>query len=211
VKPVRLIVYSDYLCPWCYNLAVRMGRLREDLGAKVRVEWRSFLLRPEPEPNRDLDRFRQYTQSWLRPGAEPDSGTFRVWETNAGPPSHSVPPHLAAKAAGTLGEDAFGRIHKRLLYAYFAENRDITERETLSQIWNEAGLPPAEFARCDDRRLLEAVLREHREAVSCGATGVPAVRRGDQQIVLTGAYPVDLYRRWVIRALEERSPAPDEG
>lgn len=211
MKPVHLIVYSDYLCPWCYNVSVRMDRLGEELGDRVRIEWRSFLLRPEPEPERDLDRFRQYTRSWLRPGAEPDSGTFRVWETDVGPPSHSVPPHRVAKAAATLGEEAFRGVHGRLLYAYFAQNRDITARDTLLEIWNEEGLPPGEFKRCDENKVLETILREHREAASCGATGVPAVRRADQQIALTGAFPVELYRRWVTRTLEDRSASLEKG
>ena len=30
--------------------------------------------------------------------------SFRVWEGDAGPPSHSVPPHLVAKAAASIVE-----------------------------------------------------------------------------------------------------------
>jgi hypothetical protein len=32
------------------------------------------------------------TPAEVRPAAEPDGGTFRVWATEEGPPSHSVPP-----------------------------------------------------------------------------------------------------------------------
>jgi predicted DsbA family dithiol-disulfide isomerase len=203
VKPVHLIVYSDYLCPWCYNVSVRMHRLREEFGETVRVEWRSFLLRPRPEPSRDLERFRRYTHSWMRPAEEADSGTFRIWEGDAGPPSHSIPPHQLAKAAATVGEPAFERVHDRLLHAYFAENRDITATDTLREIWTEADLPEAEFPRSEDPRLLEAILREHDEALELGATGVPAVRRADQDIALTGAFPIEFFRRWVTRTLED--------
>jgi predicted DsbA family dithiol-disulfide isomerase len=205
VNSVHLIVYSDYLCPWCYNASVRMTRLREELGESVRIEWRSFLLRPEPNPSRDLETFRRYTRSWERPGAETDSGTFRAWEGDAGPPSHSIPPHRVAKAAATLGEAAFERIHGRLLHAYFAENRDITAIETLREIWKEAELPPEEFTRSEDRALVEAILREHKEALAAGASGVPSVRRADQDVAVTGAFPVEFYRRWVLRALEEEA------
>jgi predicted DsbA family dithiol-disulfide isomerase len=205
VNPVHLIVYSDYLCPWCYNASVRMNLLRAELGDCVQIEWRSFLLRPEPNPCRDPETFRGYTQSWLRPGAESDSGTLRVWEGDAGPPSHSIPPHRIAKAAATLGEAAFHRIHDRLLHAYFAENRNITALDTLREIWKETDLPSEEFIRSEDPALLEAILRDHREALGLGASGVPAVRRADQNIAITGAFPVEFYRRWVLRALEEES------
>jgi predicted DsbA family dithiol-disulfide isomerase len=209
VKPVHLVVYSDYLCPWCYNASVRLKLLREELGDRVRVEWKSFLLRPDPREARDLERFRRYTRSWLTPAAESDSGTFQVWEGTEGPPSHSIPPHRVAKAAATFGEEAFERVHDRLLHAYFAENRNITSEETLGEIWAEAGLPPGELKRAQEPAVLDQILREYREAFDVGATGVPAVRRADQDVAVTGAFPVEFYRRWVERALKEREESVD--
>lgn len=81
------------------------------MEGRVEIEWRSFLLRPHPRSDRSLEEFRAYTRSWLRPAQDGDGGTFRVWSTDAGPPSHSVPPHLLAKAAGELGPQAFGDVH----------------------------------------------------------------------------------------------------
>jgi predicted DsbA family dithiol-disulfide isomerase len=199
VEPVRFVVHSDYLCPWCYNAAVRIDRLERDSPGEVEIEWRSYLLRPKPSPGRDLERFRAYTRSWSRPGAEPDSGTFRVWQGDAGPPSHSIPPQLAAKAAARLGEASFRRMHERLLRAYFAESRDITDRETLRSLWAEVGLPEDQFARVDDPALLREVLAQHREALETGVTGVPAVQLAGNDAVIVGAQPLDLYRRWVER------------
>jgi predicted DsbA family dithiol-disulfide isomerase len=197
-EPLVLIAYSDYLCPWCFNAAVRLRRLEEEAAGAVRVEWKSFLLRPRPEP-RTLEAFRAYTRTWRRPAAEPDGGTFREWATDEGPPSHSVPPHLAAKAARTLGEPAFARLHERLLHAYFTENRDITARGTLLALWTDVGLPSTEFDRIDDPALLRAVMEDHDEAVRYGATGVPSVRAEGRDTVVMGAHPIEVYRRWVER------------
>jgi predicted DsbA family dithiol-disulfide isomerase len=198
VEPVRLIVYSDYLCPWCYNASVRMERLERELGDRVCVEWRSYLLRPNASERRDPDAFRAYTRSWQRPAAEEDAGEFRTWAGEAAPPSHSVPAHRAAKAAAELGEDAFRRMHRRLLHAYFAEGRDVSDPATLRALWGEVGLPDAGFARSQE------ILDEHNEALSLGATGVPAVRLGDGDVCIVGAHPVELYRRWVLRTLASR-------
>lgn len=200
-EPVRLIAWSDYLCPWCYNATVRLGRIEEEFAGRVVVEWRTFLLRPRPDPARTLEQFRAYTKSWLRPAAEPDSGTFRVWATDAGPPSHSVPPHLVVKAAAALGPHAFHAMHARLLHAYFAENRDITAPETLAAIWAEAGLPAADLALAEDPALLDATIDQHNEAVRLGVNGVPAVLMAGNDVPITGALPLDAYRRWVRRAL----------
>jgi predicted DsbA family dithiol-disulfide isomerase len=206
--PVRLIVWSDYLCPWCYVAATRLHRLRDEFGDRLELEWRSYLLRPRPDRARTLEQFRTYTQSWARPAAEPDAPAFRVWESDAGPPSHSMPPHLVAKAAATLGADAFERVHARLLRAYFAENRDITDAATLLLLWDEVGLPAAEFGRAGDQALVEAVVREHNDAVSLGLTGVPAVQMAGNDVPLPGALPYESYRRWVARVL---AGGPDRG
>ena len=199
---VELVAWSDYLCPWCYNAAVRLHRLEDDLDGRVHVEWRTFLLRPRPDPSRTLEKFRAYTQSWLRPAAEPDAAPFRVWASDEGPPSHSVPPHLVAKAAAQLGPDVFRAMHERLLHAYFAENRDITNAETLQALWREAGLPEGEFARIGDEALLRDVVEQHNEAVTIGVSGVPAVMMVGNDVPMTGAMSYDTYRKWVARRLE---------
>jgi predicted DsbA family dithiol-disulfide isomerase len=180
---------------------VRLRRIEAEFGERVHLEWRSFLLRPRPDPGRTLEQFRAYTRSWLRVAADPDGGTFRVWESDAGPPSHSVPPHLVAKAAATLGAAAFQRMHERLLHAYFAENRDITDTETLQALWHEVDLPEEAFTRAADPALLQATMAQHNEAIEYGVTGVPAVRVDGRDGVVIGAQSLELYRHWINRLL----------
>ncbi len=211
MEELHFIVYSDYLCPWCYNASVRLRRLEREVAGDVVFEWRSFLLRPNPRARakasapRDLAAFREYTRSWARPAAEPDSGEFQVWQTDAGPPSHSVPPHLVAKAAARLGSNAFERIHERLLYGYFRENRDISRRQTLSELWSEAGLPSEAFESSADPSLLDETLDQHHAAQDLGVTGVPSVLLAGNDAVIMGAQPIALYRRWIERSLAARN------
>ena len=202
MDPVRLVVWSDYLCPWCYNAAHRLALLERELGEALELEWRAFLLRPQPGRSRDLVEFVRYTQSWLRPAAEGDAPRFRVWETGEGPPSHSVPPQLAAKAAARLGADAFRALHAGLLRAYFEENRDISSAHTLRALWREVGLEEAAFAAAADPALLEETVGEHREALERGMTGVPAVAVQGHDGFVMGAQPLPVYRRWVQRLRE---------
>ncbi|MGH0032068.1 MAG: DsbA family oxidoreductase [Myxococcota bacterium] len=201
MSKVWLVAYSDYLCPWCYNASVRLHALA-DADPDVEIEWKSYLLRPSPGRGRSLEKFRAYTASWQRPAAEDDAGEFRPWSTEEGPPSHSIPAHLAAKAAAELGEDAFRRMHDRLLRAYFAENRDISSDDVLLELWTELALPAAGFARREDPEILRRVLSEHDEAIACGANGVPSVRLADNDAVITGAMPLSTYERWIERVRE---------
>jgi len=205
MDPIRFIVYSDYLCPWCWNASLRLRRLEDEYAGRIEFEWRSYLLRPRPQTNRDLEKFRAYSQSWLRPAAEDDGGDFVVWEGDAGPPSHSIPPHLVAKAAARLGREAFRRMHDRLMRAYFHESRDITDAETLRELWHELSLPAGALAAAEEPALLREVLEQHREALESGATGVPAVRLDGNPAVIVGAQPESLYRRWIERTAAARA------
>lgn len=199
---VDLVVWSDYLCPWCHLGTQRVQRIEEEFGDAVRVEWRAFLLRPTPEPGRTLERFRDYTRSWLRPAAEPDAPEFRTWASVEGPPSHSIPAHVVAKAAAALGADAFRAMHDRLLRAYFVESRDITNGATLRALWGEVGLDEAAFRVSDDPATTEAVIADHRDALAHGVSGVPAVMMVGNDVPVVGAMPFESYSRWIARALD---------
>ena len=197
MSPLRFIVYSDYLCPWCYNASVRLRGIEAEYAGAVEFDWRSYLLRPErrkhANPEAAQEKFRLYTESWLRPAAESDSGRFQVW---------------SSKAAKRLGPEAFSSMHDRLMEAYFGENRDISRMEVLRALWGELELPGEVFDGIDGTdgsegsELLDEVLADHREALDCGATGVPAVRLEGNPAVIVGAHPVELYRRWVDRSLD---------
>ena len=190
---------------------MRWRRLEAEYAGKVELQWKSYLLRPAPQVSGDpiaaLEEFRRYTTSWLRVAADQDAGEFQVWQSDEGPPSHSVPAHLVSKAAARLGKDAFERIHERLMRAYFTENRDISDNEVLLELWLDVGLDEADFGTAQDPELLQAVIDDHNEALECGATGVPAVRLEDNPAVTVGAHPIDAYRSWIDRTLARQQTA----
>ncbi|HEY8156264.1 MAG TPA: DsbA family protein [Myxococcota bacterium] len=198
---VTFDVWSDYLCPWCKVAATRLAALEREFEGALVLNWKSFLLRPRPEPGRELEKFRRYTESWRRAAEEEPAARFRVWASEEGPPTHSVPAHLAAKAAAELGPEAFERMHAALLRAYFEESRDISRDVTLSALWREAGLPEEGLARSRDPELVRRVLAEHDEALDLGVGGVPAVRLAGADVAITGAQPIETYRRWIRKNL----------
>lgn len=146
----------------------------------------------------------RYTNSWMRPQAEEDGGTFRVWQTGLGPPSHSIPPLVLYKAAERIGRSAAAEVSDRLFKAYFTDNLDITDPATMLEIWRESGLDDTAYEGVEDPVLLQEVLDEHGDAVQRGVTGVPAIMLEGTDAVITGAHPRALYRRWIERTLERR-------
>jgi predicted DsbA family dithiol-disulfide isomerase len=199
---VQLTVFSDYLCPWCYNGAVRLAGIEKEFGPRVAIEWKSFLLRPQPEP-KPMDAFRRYTESWRNPASQPEAGRFTVWSTDEPPPSHSIPPNVAGKAAARQGAEAFSRYHHALLDAYFYANRNITDVDNLVRIAGETGLDVDAFlAAMQDPTLTDAVIADHTEAIQSGIQGVPTVIV-DQRWKITGAVDSDVYRDVIKKRLAD--------
>lgn len=203
MRRLAVVVYSDFLCPWCWNAATRLAAVEATFAGALALEWRSYLLRPRPRERTPeaLAAFRTYTQGWRRVAEDEPRAAFRPWQGDAGPPTHSLPPHLVAKAASALGEEPGRRMRERLFRAYFAESRDISDPAVLRALWLELGLAEAGLARADDPALARRVVAEHEEAQALGATGVPAVRLAAQDFVLVGAQPEAVYRRWFEKAL----------
>jgi len=164
------------------------------------VTWKSFLLRPYPT-EKPLEKFRRYTESWKVPASQPDSGDFRVWSTDEAPPSHSVPPNVAVKAAAAQGR--FDVYHLALMRAYFFENLNVTDRTTLLDVAGRCELDLIRFeADLADEQIARAVLAEHNEAVELGITGVPTVLV-DGEIPVPGAQDLRFYRHIIERRLEQ--------
>lgn len=198
---VELMVFSDFLCPWCYVGFLRLGDIAREEGDAVEWQWRAYLLRPEPE-RRSRDAFVEYTRSWERPGSLEPRARFTTWASDDPPPSHSFPAALAAKVAATLGPGAAEAYRAVLFPAYFTDNRTISDRTVLVELAVEAGLDRAGFEeawRRHENELLEEVWVDHATATQSGIQGVPAVVV-NRRWLLSGAVSADEYRSVIAQA-----------
>ncbi len=148
---VRITVFSDYVCPFCYLEEPDLARVREGYGAEVEVDWRAYELRPHPIPTLDPD----------------GDYLHRVWNASVYPMARSLgmtlllPPvqprsrkaHEAAEYAREEGR--FEEMHFALFKAFFEDGKDIGDEEVLLEICESVGL------RCEGLRV---ALREDRYA-----------------------------------------------
>ena len=190
--PVRLDVFSDYLCPWCYNAAVRLREIQEVYGDRVQLHWRTFPLIPGEQPDRRVtEKTREGRQ---RVGAEEPRASFVPPEIDTPLPSSSVPALTAAKCAERQGVDAFERFHERLFTAHFRDNLDISRPAVLRRLIRETALDPARFEADYAGEAYEAVLRDCAEGAAWfGVSGLPTVVL-NEKLSLVGAVPTDRYR-----------------
>lgn len=166
-------------------------------------------MRPEPtggDPAKH-EKFVEYTKSWQRPAEAEPSLTFTTWATDNPQPSGSIPAHVAAKAMKEYAPEAEARYHRRIMDAYFAENRTISDPEVLAMLAAEVDVDASGLlAHVADRQipLAQQSIDEHNEAIENGITAAPTVVL-DGVLPVPGAQDFIAYERWIERLLERRS------
>ena len=149
---MRIDVWSDVVCPWCYlgkkRLEAALDQL--DFGAEVDVRWRAFQLDPtastEPKDLRAaIDRkygpgsFEGMSRRLGALGAE----VGIEYRFDLAQRVTSVPAlMLVAWVEETAGPDVAARLHDRLFRAYFTEGANIADPDNLVGLGRGGRLRP---------------------------------------------------------------------
>lgn len=202
----RVVVWSDYVCPFCYLETPVLDEIREEFGDRVEVEWRAFELRPEPVPT--LDPESEYLTDVWRRAVRPMARERDVELERPPVQPRSRRALEAAEFARDRGH--FEAMHRALFRAFFRDGRDLGDIDVLLDVADEVGLDREELRRAfAEERHTEKVLGDQVEARERGVDGVPAlfvVPAGEgleEAEVVKGAQPVERVRSAVLRALGE--------
>ena len=182
---------------------MRLDELQEQMGDRIEVDWKSFLLRAEPKTE-DREQFIEYTKSWLRPAEMEPKAAFTVWASDEDQPSSSIPAQVAFKTVEAIAPKLAKAYHDRLMTAYFTENRNIADSDVLIELAVEVGVDADELAEAGRSRreeLTQQVIDEHNNAMANNVTGIPTVLFEDQ-FPVPGAQPVMTYVELVERIEE---------
>lgn len=200
---IRLDIFSDPVCPWCY-----IGKALLDRALEGRpdhpfvIEWHPFQLNPDMPPE-GVDR-RAYLEAkfggkdkavaiYARVAeAAKQAGLDINFEAMERTPN-TLDAHRLIHWAGLEGRQ--GAMVGRLFRAYFREGADIGDAATLARLAGEAGMDAALTARLlatdadrDDLAARDADARQK------GVSAVPTFLI-DRQYVLSGAQPVALWHQ----------------
>jgi predicted DsbA family dithiol-disulfide isomerase len=216
---VRIEIWSDVVCPWCYvgtrRFEAAVERFRAGGGGDVEVVHRAFELDPTvPPEGMDLagyyarkfggaDRLAQIHDRLDHAGSDVDID-FR-WEGKRR--ANTFDAHrLGAWALDTAGPDAQNALHQLLFRAYFTDNRDIADHGVLADLAAEAGL---------DRDLAAEVLATGAYADTVRAEEAAAAERDIHAVptfviegrwAIPGAQDVDTFVELLERARDRLAP-----
>jgi predicted DsbA family dithiol-disulfide isomerase len=108
-----------------------------------------------------------------------------------------IPNSRAALNVGELARErgVHPQLHRRLMTAYWAEDRDISDPEVLADEGAQAGLDPDEVRDAATTHPFQQRIDASTQAVlEAGATGVPAFAV-DDRVLIPGAQPHSLFER----------------
>ncbi|HSK19430.1 MAG TPA: DsbA family protein [Longimicrobiales bacterium] len=130
----RLVLFSDYACPYSFFAEAGTARLREE--ATVQVEGAAFELRPAGTPLPAVET-QWPDDTWTRT-IEPLADEVGVVVKR---PTLVVRTRKAHEAAAyARSEGRYPAMHAALYAAYWQEGRDIGRIDVLSEIGSEVGL-----------------------------------------------------------------------
>ncbi|MGP7959473.1 DsbA family oxidoreductase [Sanguibacter sp. A247] len=220
VEPLKIDIWSDIACPWCYlgkhRLATGLAAFAATDGAlPIEIEYHSFELAPDtPEdfegsevdflarhkgmPAAQVEQMLgQMTATAAAEGLTMDFARLRHTKTLR---AHEL--LHAAKSAGKQPE-----MLERLFEAYFAQGEHVSDVDTLVRLATEVGLDADEIrAALTDGRHADDVEADIAQARAFGISGVPFYVI-DGRYGISGAQPGEAFAQMLGQIVAERATA----
>lgn len=215
-EPIKVDIWSDVQCPWCYIGKRRFEQALAGYDGPVEVEFHSFELSPDSPFDFDGD-----ARTYLRRKGMDDHSIDAVWErlesmgADVGlelDPASMVPTNTSrahqllhlAKEFGLQSE-----MNDRLLHANFVEGRHVGHLDDLIALATEVGLD-AETVRVSlvSDEFIGAVRSDEERARDLDIHGVPFFVF-DGRYGISGAQETDAFRRVLERVASDRSAASE--
>ncbi|MDQ0396029.1 DsbA family oxidoreductase [Labrys monachus] len=220
-QPLRIDIFSDVVCPWCY---VGRKRLDDALAAvadiPVELHWRPFFLQPDlPREGMDrqdfiearfgsLEAYKARSQQ-LVAIAEAEGLPYRPDLIRRQP--NTLDSHRLIHWAGTdPAGDRSSPMKRRLMELFFAEGGDLGDTDVLVQAAADCGMDPGSVrGRLATDEDADAVSAAAGAASAQGIDGVPTFVFA-AKYALSGAQPADLLAR-AIRQVSAELNEPAAG
>lgn len=200
---LKVIAYSDYICPFCYIGYHRIEQLKKKYD--LDVEWRPFEIHPETPKEGALTDELPFPEGYL----EAAFANVKRLADEDGIPLKFSDKLPNSRLALSISEFArkkgkFEDFHKLVLNAYWLQGKDIGDKNLLLDIAESIGLDKKEielYLDTDEPR--QALQESFKEIRSRGINGVPAFIIDGKLIF--GAQPYEVFEQVIKKALDENS------
>ena len=197
MQSVKMVVYSDYLCPFCFIANELVKRLKQKFT--LDIEWKPFELHPNLELMPDINS-EYIKRAWLN--VERLSKEYKI--------KIKLPSYLSLSRKALMTSEfarAHGRFdacHDMIFNAYFLEGKDIAKVTILLDIIKKLDLNEAKFKESlKNEAYSKYITNSIRELHSYGITGVPAFFIGEDPLIVIGAQPQELLEKVIKKIITD--------
>ncbi len=193
-KPeLKITVFSDYICPFCYIGDARLNRLREHYGLKV--NWCFLEIHPStPAEGMHISKLGYEDETWrqmvatLVNMAQEDGLPFKVRDFT----TNSRSALLLAEAAKRENTASFYKLHNRLFISLFVDGDNIGDRDILRKMASDAGLS-RELTECawQDPKYDNYLKQYQQAAQELKVSATPTFFVGENSLRIDGAVPYE--------------------
>ena len=206
---VKIEIWSDVVCPWCFIGKRRLeAALAHFDAADVQIEYRAFELDPSTGRDKSVSEAQMLASKYGRSLAEAQQMLEQVTATAASVglaydfasvvPANTFAAHQVLALAAERGVQP--ALKEALLAAHFEQGLDVEDPEVLATLGAQAGLDAAEVrAALADGRYAGTVRAQQAEARELGITGVPFFVF-DRRYGVSGAQPPEVFRQALAKA-----------
>ncbi len=204
---LKVTVFSDYICPFCFVGHHRLMRLRDSYDLKI--NWCFLEIHPEtPAEGEAIDALEYPSETWrtmmqgLQQVAKEEGLVLPAIQFI----TNSRNALLLSEAAKQAGKTAFYQLHQALFRAYFIEQKNISERTLLATLAKENGVSNEIIETAwHDSSIEKRLQHNYHTARQYNIESVPAFVFGKQ--VLTGVVSEKAFRQSA-EALLKLQPTP---
>lgn len=200
-KKLKITVFSDYICPFCYIGFYRVEQLKKNYD--LDVEWRPFEIHPEtPKEGTELaslpfpKEYLEMMKANIKKLADDVGITFKLTDKL---PNSRMALYLS-EFARKMGK--FDEFHKLVFDAYWKDGRDIGDQTLLLSLAESLGFKRNEILEyIDSDEPFNELKKSLKELRKYGINGVPTFIIGESIVV--GAQPYEVFEKVVTKALEK--------
>jgi len=201
-QKIKVVAYSDYICPFCYIGYYRIKKLQEEYH--LEVEWRPFEIHPETPTQGALIEDLTFPPGYIERAfanvkrlAKEDGITLKFADKL---PNSRLALYISEFARK---KGKFEEFHKLVLEAYWLEGKDIGDKKLLMDLAASIGLDKDEIERYlnTDEPSME-VQKALKELRRYGFNGVPSFIFED--MVIVGAQSYEVFKKVINKILENK-------
>jgi predicted DsbA family dithiol-disulfide isomerase len=181
---LRLTLFTDYICPFCYIGDLRLRELRSEYN--VMVNFRFLEIHPETPAEGISVESLDYSEKQRRMMMGGLAKMAKQEGVDLQSPARIVNSHralLLAEAAKEAGREAFYALNSKLFEAYFLDGKNISDSEVLEEIALTCGMSKSLVEQAWTNPAYANVLRNNRVmAMQAGVTGTPTFFIGQRRL-----------------------------